>query len=323
MAPRRRKDANAVPRAYTFWDSKHDGPFLKCLLELTEKGQIEDGQCKNGVFKEIERMMEKLVPGCGLKAKGTIKTRVKKLKHWYHSTVMMRQLSGFGWNEEYAYLDAPENVWDNFLKSHADCKSYKRAPLPQFFELGSVFGKGRATGDAGFSGNDPNISELEDDSSDEDDSPPYPLDQMNTNVVDETMLNIINDGVEARVNKKRPTTNSEPSPSHQKKKKKKNKNKKGDAEERIGEVCTEFGGLRPLIKESVDTIARALGESEDYNIMRKELLTNLEKMDGLTRAQMIIAVRKFSNNTGDLKCFYELEKVEDRLTLVLNLLKDE
>ncbi|CAI0401771.1 unnamed protein product [Linum tenue] len=81
MAPRRRNNDNAVPRTYTFWDSRHDEPFLRCLLELTEKGQIEDGTCKNGVFKEIERMMEKLVPGCGLKAKGAVKTRVKKLKH--------------------------------------------------------------------------------------------------------------------------------------------------------------------------------------------------------------------------------------------------
>ncbi|CAI0382348.1 unnamed protein product, partial [Linum tenue] len=101
-----------LPRSYTFWDSRHDEPFLLCLLELTEKGQIDEGICKNGVFKEIERMMEKLVPGCGLMAKGNVKTRVKKMKHWYHSTVMMQHHSGFGWNEQHSYVDAPEDVWE-------------------------------------------------------------------------------------------------------------------------------------------------------------------------------------------------------------------
>ncbi|CAL1361133.1 unnamed protein product [Linum trigynum] len=268
---RKRRNAVASTRAYTFWDSKHDGPILQCLQELTEKGQIEDGTCNNGVFKEIERMMEKLVPGCGLRAKGAIKTRIKKLKHWYHNTVMMRVQSGFGWNEVGSYVDASDEVWDHFLKSHSDCKTYKRVPFPQFFDLGTVFGKGRATGDNGFSGNDPIIEEVEDDSSDEDDSPPYPLDQMNSANMDEAMLNMINDGVEIRLNKKRSSASAEAGPS-QKKKKQKLQN-----EDPMAEVCAELRGLTPLIRESANTIARALGESQDYNTMRQDLLKNLEK----------------------------------------------
>ncbi|CAL1411709.1 unnamed protein product [Linum trigynum] len=309
----KRRNANDAPRTYNFWDSNHDGPFLQCLLELTDKGQIEDGTCKNGVFKEIERMMEKLATGCGLRAKGSIKNRVRKLKHWYHSTVMMRQQSGFGWDATKFYVDAEEDVWNRFFQSHADCKLYKHVPFLQFFDLGKVFGKGRATGETGFSGADPYISEGGDSKSD-DDSPPYPLDQMNSPAVDEAMLNIIDDAVEARINKKRPPT-SEAGPSHKKKKK-----KNSAANESSVEVAEELGGLRPLIKESADTIARALGESAEYTVMRRDLLKNLEKIGGLTRSQVILAVMKLSDCPGHLKVFYDLEKEEDKLTLVLELL---
>ncbi|CAL1413068.1 unnamed protein product [Linum trigynum] len=264
---------------------------FKCLLELTDKGQIQDGTCKNGVFKEIELMMENFAPGCGLRAKWSIKNRVRKLKHWYHSTVMMRQHSGFGWDDATKfYLDAEEDVWNRFLQSHADCKLYKRVPFLQFFDL-----------EGG-------------DSSSDDDSPPYPLDQMNSLTVDEAMLNIIDDAVEARINKKRPPT-SEAGPSHKKKKK-----KNSAANESSVEVAEELGGLRPLIKESADTIARALGESVEYTMMRRDLLQNLEKIGGLTRSQVILTVMKLSDCLGHLKVFYDLEKEEDKLTLVLELL---
>ncbi|CAI0384232.1 unnamed protein product [Linum tenue] len=106
----------AVKSEYNFWDTTHDGPFLECLLELTERGLINNGTCKNGVFKELQRMMATKVPGCGLKAKPTIQNMYKKLKHWYHSTVLMKNQSGFGWDAEKECVSAEKAVWDVFLE---------------------------------------------------------------------------------------------------------------------------------------------------------------------------------------------------------------
>ncbi|CAI0394817.1 unnamed protein product [Linum tenue] len=106
---------DASKAKYNFCDTAHDGPFLECLLELTESGFITNGTCKNGVFKQIQKMMEKKVPECGLKAKRTIQNRYKKLKHWFHSTVMMRGLSGFGWDPVQECINADKAVWDIFI----------------------------------------------------------------------------------------------------------------------------------------------------------------------------------------------------------------
>ncbi|CAI0420310.1 unnamed protein product [Linum tenue] len=106
----------AVKTEYNFWNAAHDTPFVECLLDLTERGLITNGNCKNGVFREIQRMMEKKVPDCGLKSKPTIQNRYKKLKHWYHSTVLMRNQSGFGWDVQKECVSADNAVWDVFLE---------------------------------------------------------------------------------------------------------------------------------------------------------------------------------------------------------------
>ncbi|CAN0918583.1 hypothetical protein LINGRAHAP2_LOCUS30951 [Linum grandiflorum] len=163
----------------------------------------------------------------------------------------------------------------------------------------------------GFSGNDPQtISEGGDGSSDEEEGPPIPLKEMNSPVVDEAMMDMINDGVEALAeeNKKRPTAP-----------KKKKKGQAVPANDRIVEVTTKLKELRPLIKQSVDTIARALGESEEHNVMRRDLMMNLDKLEGLSRVQKVLVFRRLNNNSSDLKSFYDLDE-ENKLTLVLDLL---
>ncbi|CAI0548504.1 unnamed protein product [Linum tenue] len=77
--------------------------------------------------------------------------------------------------------------------------------------------------------------------------------------------------------------------------------------------------LRPLIKQSVDTIARALGESDDLISKRSNLLRKLEELGGLT-TDIITALRKLSNNDRDLVTFYSLEADEYKMAFVRGLL---
>ncbi|CAI0424068.1 unnamed protein product [Linum tenue] len=109
-------NAGGPSREYNVWDSKHDEPFLQCLLELTEKGQISDGTCKNGAYKELERMMEAKVPGCGVKSKPTILNKFKKWKQKYHATVEMRLVSGWGWDPIRCHILADDKSFDDYVK---------------------------------------------------------------------------------------------------------------------------------------------------------------------------------------------------------------
>ncbi|CAL1352454.1 unnamed protein product [Linum trigynum] len=324
--------AAAGSRSYTYWDNRHDAAFLECLLELTEKGQIEAGTCKNGVFYELEHMMEMKVPGCGVKAKPTIMNRIKRLKNWYHATVLMRNQSGFGWDVENSCIDAHKDVWEPFIQKNPTCKSFNRVPFPQFFDLAPIFANGRATGDMGFSGNDPQI--LSESGSDDDEETPIMLDEMNSPATDEVMANIINDGVEARAkeSRKRPAAPSAVGPSDKRKKgqyqvdgmatgssDKKKKGQAVQADDGLAAVTTEMKDLTPLIKQSVDTIASALGQSEEHHVMRRDLMKHLDELEGLSTVQKVLVFRRLNNNPSDLKSFYDLDK-ENKLTLVLDIL---
>ncbi|CAI0467353.1 unnamed protein product [Linum tenue] len=109
-------DGNETSREYNHWEPNHDKPFVECLLELVDQGQIEDGQCKNGVYKELERMMETRIPGCGIKAKPTIATRIRKLKHWFHATMTMKKESGWGWHTVDNHVIVSDDVWKVYVK---------------------------------------------------------------------------------------------------------------------------------------------------------------------------------------------------------------
>ncbi|CAL1358482.1 unnamed protein product [Linum trigynum] len=245
----------AVKSEYNFWDTAHDGPFLECLLELTERGLINNGTCKNGYY---------------------------------------------------------------FLQQNPTCKTYKGASFPQFFDLAPVFANGRANGFAGFSGNDPEIiSEGDDSGTKDDEGPPVPLAEMVNPAVEEEMFNIINEGVEDKnVNKKKHPANTPMGAPLEKKKKKVQGAVLDDTDAELG---SEMKLLRPLIQQSVDTIAKAMGESKEHDNMRKELRGNLDKLEGLTRVQRVLAVRILNANPTDLKSFYEMDD-EDRLTLILSLI---
>ncbi|CAL1370849.1 unnamed protein product [Linum trigynum] len=100
-----------------------------------------------------------------------------------------------------------------------------------------------------------------------------------------------------------------------------NKKKRSQSvDDRIDFVVREMSELRPMIKQSMETIARALGESDDLIEKRTNLLKTLEELEGLTRAEILTALRKLSNNDTDLMIFYGLEDKADKLMFVTGLL---
>ncbi|CAI0625850.1 unnamed protein product [Linum tenue] len=246
-------NADGPSREYDVWHSKHDVPFLQCLLELTEKGKISEGTSKNGAYKELERMMEAKVLGCGVKSKPTILNKFKKRKQKLHVFV---------------------------LQVHTHCKGMKKKPIPQLWALEPIFAKGRANGETGFTRNDGNSSSTSVEGEEPqpecfEESVPFNVEDFNNDTTEEVMAGIINEGVEARNCNKR---------KHSSKPNSTQKKKKGHADDSTSEVAAEIIDLRPLINRSIEKIARALGESELQNTMRLDLMKNLEKVEGLTRS---------------------------------------
>ncbi|CAI0429001.1 unnamed protein product [Linum tenue] len=111
---RKRKVVEGQKSGYTFWPEKCDKPFVECILECVEKRLIVDGICKNGVYGILEKMMEERLPGCGIRAKPHIEGRFKKWKKIWHAMTLMRNQSGWGWDEVNKCVICPDNEWDAF-----------------------------------------------------------------------------------------------------------------------------------------------------------------------------------------------------------------
>ncbi|CAI0502502.1 unnamed protein product [Linum tenue] len=78
------------------------------------KGIIVDGNCKNGGYDALEKMLEQKVPDCGMRAKPNIEGRYKGLKKKWHAITFMRNQSGWGWDEANKCVICPDEKWDNF-----------------------------------------------------------------------------------------------------------------------------------------------------------------------------------------------------------------
>ncbi|CAI0381003.1 unnamed protein product [Linum tenue] len=278
MGKRKQRDEDmdgACPKTYTYWKEEIDKSFAECILELVEKGQIVDGNCKNGAYKQLEKLLQERVPGCRVKAYPNIEGSCHFLC-----------------------------IYIADLQKHTSCKGLNKKRFPVYDDLAAVFCKGRASGEHGVDTNVVDAIDLEDE-----ETAPVENEEM-----DDVLMEEIQAEMAAQNNQSASVTASTDGAPIKKRKKGKT------VDEHLANSIEEMRELRPLIKQSVDTIARALEESDDLISKRSNLLRKLEELGGLTTTDIITALRKLSNNDRDLVTFYSLEADEYKMAFVRGLL---
>ncbi|KAK2996102.1 hypothetical protein RJ640_008173 [Escallonia rubra] len=66
----------------------------------------------------------------------------KKLEKYYSdATVLLRQ-NGFSWDDKREMVAADDDVWDACIKAHPHLRSYRSKSLPNYEDLGLIFGDG-------------------------------------------------------------------------------------------------------------------------------------------------------------------------------------
>ncbi|PON83585.1 Myb/SANT-like domain containing protein [Trema orientale] len=103
-----------------FWTTDEDNKLIKALLEIHNEGKFKaEGNFKAGHLIAIERYLEVQLPGCGLKAKPHIESRMKTLKAQFyivHEMLTGPNCSGFGWDADRKLVYAEKPVWEAYLQ---------------------------------------------------------------------------------------------------------------------------------------------------------------------------------------------------------------
>lgn len=90
--------------------------LVEILLQLHDEGNYKvDGNFKHSHLKEIEKLLEERLPGCNLRAKPYIESKMKTLKQNFaliHDMLIRRNCSDFGWDSKKQVFIVEKPVWD-------------------------------------------------------------------------------------------------------------------------------------------------------------------------------------------------------------------
>ncbi|KAL2940105.1 hypothetical protein RDABS01_001487 [Bienertia sinuspersici] len=130
-----------------FWTKEEDKVLVEALSELAvdPHWRCETG-FRNGYMTRLEEDIGKALPGCGLKATPHIDSRLKTLSTKFREIAQMLSTSGFAWDDERKMISVDRAVYDEFCKSHPNCKNLYGVAFPHFHELMNIYGKVYATG---------------------------------------------------------------------------------------------------------------------------------------------------------------------------------
>lgn len=85
--------------------------MVDALATATSEGKAGDGGFKSSVWTAISQGLED-----PLKNERVCRTRWDKIKADYKIVKFIRELSGFGWDEEKHLATAEQDVWESFQK---------------------------------------------------------------------------------------------------------------------------------------------------------------------------------------------------------------
>ncbi|XVE97320.1 hypothetical protein REPUB_Repub03eG0009500 [Reevesia pubescens] len=73
--------------------------------------------------------------------KDVLKNRYKHLRRLYNDLKILLEQGGFSWDEARDMVIAEDNVWDAYIKSHTDARTYRVKTVSSYHKLSVIFGK--------------------------------------------------------------------------------------------------------------------------------------------------------------------------------------
>ncbi|XP_058180975.1 uncharacterized protein LOC131299441 [Rhododendron vialii] len=120
---------------------------MKCMINEEGGKWKADNGFRTGYFTHLEKELEKVLPGCNIKANPHIDSKVKHWKSIWARIVDITALSGFRWDAIKNHIDVEQPIWDAYEKAYPKkAQSLYGKSFPYFEDWQRIFGKDRTTG---------------------------------------------------------------------------------------------------------------------------------------------------------------------------------
>ena len=122
----------------TTWTQECHCMFILALLKCKQEGKVSDlGLKKEGwmlVLKDFNTASGLTV------TKTQLQLQYQTLKNKYTAFELLKNNSGFGWNDDIGVPTAPDNVWEEVIAGNKLYAEFCTKPLFMYDELNSFFG---------------------------------------------------------------------------------------------------------------------------------------------------------------------------------------
>ncbi|KAI3983826.1 hypothetical protein MKX01_011534 [Papaver californicum] len=134
----------STDRSRTTWTPTMDRYFIGIMVDQVRKGNKSGNVFRKKAWKHMVVLFNTKFR---LQLdKEVLRNRAKKLRILYLAMKMLLAKNEFHWDETRQMIAADDNVWDDYLKLHPEARSYRTKTLPNYYNLGVVYGCEPANG---------------------------------------------------------------------------------------------------------------------------------------------------------------------------------
>ncbi|XVE53513.1 hypothetical protein DITRI_Ditri03aG0009400 [Diplodiscus trichospermus] len=126
-------------RTRTFWTPPMDRYLIDLLLDQVHRGNKLGQTFITQAWIDMVTLFN--VKFGSHYDKDVLKNRYKHLRRLYNDIKFLLEQNGFSWDEARDMVTAEDSVWDAYIKSHPDARSFRVKTVPSFHKLRVIFGQ--------------------------------------------------------------------------------------------------------------------------------------------------------------------------------------
>ncbi|KAL5560952.1 hypothetical protein UlMin_030699 [Ulmus minor] len=132
------RSRNGSDRLRTVWTPEMDRYFIDLMLEQVKKGnKFDDYYFSKRAWKHMTSLFNSKFKF--QYEKDVLKNRHKTLRNLYRAVKNLLDQDGFSWDETRQMVTADNTVWDNYIKTHPDARSFRIKIIPYYNDLCLIY----------------------------------------------------------------------------------------------------------------------------------------------------------------------------------------